>query len=299
MTKIFLLLSLFLSFHFLSFAQQTINSTINHDGMEREYILYVPASYSADMPVALLLCFHGYTSNNKVIMNYSKFNEIADTANFIIAYPQGTLLEGKTHWNVGGWTLKSKTDDIGFVNLLLDSISDKYSIDSNRIYSTGMSNGGFMSFLLGCQLSDRIAAIASIAGSMTIQTFANCDPKHPTPVLQMHGDADGTVPYQGAATWTKSIDEVVGYWVNFNQTEATPQENAIPNSIEGKESAITQSIYNTEKEGCATVAHYKIAAGEHTWPGAWGNKDVNASIEVWQFLSQYNLAELNNCEIVK
>ncbi len=298
MNKPFLLLLMFLCFNYYSKAQQTIKASVNHNGVDREYILYIPASYSLDQPVPLLLCFHGYTSNNKVIMNYSKFNEIADTANFIVAYPQGTLLEGKTHWNVGGWTLKSKTDDVGFVNLLLDSISEKYSIDSNRVYSTGMSNGGFMSFLLACQLSDRIAAVASIAGSMTIQTFADCDPQHPTPVLQMHGDADGTVPYQGAATWTKSIDEVVNYWVGFNQLEVTPQVNAIPNSVAGKESVIAQSVF-VKEEGCATVTHYKIASGEHTWPGAWGNKDVNASKEVWRFLSQYNLDQLSACEFVK
>jgi polyhydroxybutyrate depolymerase len=294
MKKTLLLLILFLNFNYFTKAQDTINATLQHDGMERSYIIYVPESYSPDKEIPLLLCFHGYTSSNKVIMNYSNFNAIADTANFIVVYPQGTLLEGKTHWNVGGWTLKSKTDDVGFVNLLLDSISDQYNIDPNKIYSTGMSNGGFMSFLLACQLSDRIAAVASIAGSMTIQTFANCNPAHPTPVLQMHGDADGTVPYQGAARWTKSIEDVVGFWVDFNQLNESPEISSIPSAVAEKESEVTQNIY-AEEEGCATVTHYKITDGEHTWPGAWGNKDVNASVEVWRFLSQYSLQNLNAC----
>ncbi len=278
-------------------AQQTIESKLTHDNIEREYILYIPKTYNPQEKLPLLLVFHGYTSNNKVIMNYSKFNEIADTANFIVVYPQGTFLERKTHWNVGGWTLKSKTDDIGFVNALIDNISEEYSINSDRIYSTGMSNGGFMSFLLACQLSERIAAIASVTGSMTIQTFADCKPKHPTPVLQIHGDADGTVPYGGAATWTKSIDEVVSYWVGVNQIDPSPHVVDVTKYMEDYDNVITQKVY--EKEGCATVTHYKIAGGDHTWPGAWGNKDISASIKVWDFLSQYNLAQLSNCELAK
>ena len=80
------------------------------------------------------------------IMNYTNFNYISDTAGFIVVYPQGTLLQGTTHWNVGGWTLGSTIDDVGFIRNLLDSISYEYNIDSFRVYSTGMSNGGYMSF---------------------------------------------------------------------------------------------------------------------------------------------------------
>ena len=98
-------------------------------------------------------------------MAYTGFNDIASEENFIVVYPQGSYFNGTTHWNVGGWTLGSSVDDVAFIDFLIDAISEDYLIDSERIYSTGMSNGGYMSFLLACQLSERIAAIASGAGS--------------------------------------------------------------------------------------------------------------------------------------
>ena len=142
-------------------------------------------------------------------MSYTNFNYISDTAGFIVVYPEGTLLQGSTHWNVGGWITGSTTDDVGFSISLLDSISNEYNIDATRVYSTGMSNGGYMSFLLACQMSDKIAAIASVTGSMTPQTYNVCNPQHPTPILQIHGTSDQTVPYLGDPTWTKSIDDIL------------------------------------------------------------------------------------------
>ena len=97
--------------------------------------------------IPLVFCFHGYNSNANTIMNYTNFNYISDTLfGFIVVYPQGTLLQGSTHWNVGGWTLGATTNDVGFISNLLDTISYEYNIDASRVYSTGMSNGGYMSF---------------------------------------------------------------------------------------------------------------------------------------------------------
>ena len=164
-------------------SQQTINGSIMHDNMQRDYIIHIPSSYNINTPIPLVFCFHGYTSNASAIMTYTNFNYISDTAGFIVVYPQGTLLQGSTHWNVGGWTTASTVDDVGFSISLLDSISNEYNIDDTRVYSTGMSNGGYMSFLLACQMSDKIAAIASVTGSMTPQTYNVCNPQHPTPIL--------------------------------------------------------------------------------------------------------------------
>jgi polyhydroxybutyrate depolymerase len=288
------LILLFIVLPFFANAQETINATITHDGQERAYIMYVPASYNPGTASPLLLCFHGYTSSANTIMNYSGFNNIADTANFIVVYPQGTLLNGTTHWNVGGWTTSSTMDDLGFTNALLDSISVEYTIDSSKVYSTGMSNGGFMSFLLACQLSDRIAAIASVTGSMTPETYNSCDPQHPTPVLQIHGTADGTVPYTGAS-WTKSIDQVLEYWVGFNNTNASSTTTDIENTSTNDGSTAEKIIYS-EGDSCSVVTHYKITGGDHTWPGVWGNMDINASVLVWNFLSQFDINGKASCE---
>jgi len=146
-------------------AQQTINGTLEHDGLMREYILYVPANYTGTEEVPLLFNFHGYGSNASQQMFYGDFRPIADTEGFIIVHPMGTVDNtGTTHFNVGWGT--STIDDVGYTEALIDDLSSNYPIDAKRIYSTGMSNGGFMSYTLACELSDRIAAIASVTGTM-------------------------------------------------------------------------------------------------------------------------------------
>jgi len=276
----------------LGFSQQTIHESIVHDGEERTYILYVPANYTGESEVPLVFNFHGYTSNAKQQMGYGDFRPIADTAGFILVHPQGTLLKGKTHWNVGGWTLASKTDDVGFTSALLDSLVAEYKIDRSRVYATGMSNGGYMSFLLACQLSDKIAAVASVTGSMTPQTFNSCDPQHPTPIMQIHGTTDGVVPYKGAA-WTKSIDEVMKYWVTYNNCSSTAEVTHIADTDTTDGSTVTHSVY-AGGDKTATAEHYTVTGGKHTWPGTTHNKpgtnqDFNASLEIWKFFSRYNI----------
>ncbi|MFC1502511.1 T9SS type A sorting domain-containing protein [bacterium] len=263
-----------------------------HDGIERDYILYVPVNYTGAASVPLVFNFHGYGSNANDQMWYGDFRSIADTTGFLIVHPQGTLLNGITHWNVGGWTIGSTADDVGFTDALIDSISSKYSIDSMRIYSTGMSNGGFMSFLLACQLSEKIAAIASVTGSMTPETFNNSNPQHPTPILQIHGTSDGVVPYNGAS-WTKSIDNVIQYWVGYNNCHTTPAITALPDIVVTDGSTVEHIVYDGG-DNDVTVEHFKVTGGGHTWPGtifggAGSNYDINASVEIWKFFSRYDI----------
>jgi len=275
-----------------AFAQQTSDRTLTHDGLEREYIIHVPASYDADTPAPLLLCFHGLGSNANTNMLYTNFKAIADTAGFILIHPQGTKVQNTTHWNVGGFTAESTIDDVGFTESLLETISNEFNINSDRIYSTGMSNGGYMRFLLACQLSDKFAAVASVTGSMTPETFDECNPQHPTPILQIHGDQDGTVPYNGDPTFTKSINQVLEYWVEFNNCSFPPTTTAIEDINITDGSTVEHSIYSGGTDD-VTVEHFKVFGGGHDWPGAFGNMDINASMEVWKFLSKYNLNALS------
>ena len=295
-TKIVLILTSFILIFNTANSQQTINGKIVHDNIEREFITYIPASYDSNNSVPLIFCFHGYSSNAFINYNYTKLKNIADTAGFIVVHPQGTLLNGISHWNVGGWTTGSTVDDVGFTNVLLDTISSIYNINSERVYSTGMSNGGYMSFLLACQLSDRFAAIASVTGSMTPQIFDNCNPKHPTPILQIHGTSDGTVPYSGNPFWTKSIDEILQYWSNYNNCNSIPTTTTIPDINENDGSTVEHIVY-LNGDNCTTTEHFKVFGGDHDWPGAFGNMDIDASHEIWKFFSKYDINGLIGCEI--
>ena len=266
-------------------SQQTISGSIMHDNIQRDYILYVPAMYNASNPTPLVFNFHGYTSNANDQMWYGDFRSIADTAGFIIAHPMGTLdNSGNTHFNVG-WG-GSSVDDIGFTSALIDSISAAYSINLNRVYSTGMSNGGYFSYHLACNLSTKIAAIASVTGTMSQFTYNNCNPQHPTPVMEIHGTADAVVDYS-------SIPNVMDYWVIYNQCDTqsvfTPMPNI--NTLDGctAEHFVWQNGLNGVE-----VEHFKIVDGGHTWPGtvfpsSGTNYDINASVEIWRFFSKYDI----------
>ena len=286
------------TFSLTATAQQTINGSITHDGLQRDYIMYVPANYTGSTSVPLLFNFHGYGSNANDQMWYGDFRPIADTAGFIIVHPQGTNdNNGTTHFNVG-WGASS-VDDVSFSGALIDSISNQYNINTDRVYSTGMSNGGFMSFTLACQLSNRIAGIASVTGSIVPFFLNNCNAQHPTPIMQIHGTSDGTVPYNGAAGWTEPISSLVDYWANFNNCSLTPQIDNIPDINVGDGSTVEKYSY-LNGDNCIEVIHYKITNGSHTWPGSIFNSpgtnyDINASIEIWKFLSQYDINGLINC----
>jgi len=279
-------------------AQQTINGSIQHGGLTRTYILYVPANYTGLTNVPLLFNFHGYGSNAGQQMNYGNFRPIADTAGFIIVHPQGTIdNSNSTHFNVG-WG-GSGTDDVGFTSALIDSISNDYMINQDRIYSSGMSNGGFMSFHLACNLSDRIAAIGSVTGSIVPLTMTNCNAAHPTPILQIHGTSDATVPYNGSAGWTVSLSNLTSFWANFNNCDLSPNTIAVTNTNTTDGSTVEKIVYQNG-DNCTEVVHFKITGGGHTWAGSsypltGTNYDINASKEVWNFVSKYDINGLIGC----
>ncbi len=271
-------------------AQQTINGSFIHDNVLRSYILYVPAGYSGANPVPLILNYHGFTNTAQNQLDRSDMRPIADTAGFLVVHPQGTLFNGNTHWNVGGWTLGSTADDIGFTLALIDSLSGDYNIDQSRVYSIGFSNGGFFSFELACKAGERIAAIASVGGSMTPQTLNNCNPSHYTPMLQFHGTADNTVPYNGAG-FSRPINTILDYWVEFNEADTPAQVIPIPDIDSMDGSTADHIVYSNSANG-AEVEHFRLNGDGHNWPGSSGNMDIDASVEIWKFLSRYMLDSL-------
>ena len=285
---------------FAAQAQTTISKTLVNGGLTREYRIYIPAVYNSNTAVPLVFNFHGYTSNNMAQEVYGDFRPIADTANFIVVHPQGTVILGSTAWNT--FDLASTPDDVSFVSDMIDSLKANYNIDLNRVYATGLSNGGFMSYDLACKLNSRIAAIASVTGSMIPSHFASCSPLRPTPIMEIHGDADAVVPYSGTGGLIPftHIDSLVKKWVTQNNCNPTPIMNQVAN-INTTDGCTAEHYEYTNGNNGSTVEFYKILGGGHTWPGTSimipsngnTNMDFNASKEIWRFFRKFNLASLS------
>ena len=274
-------------------AQQTINGSIMHDGIQRDYILYIPAIYDGNQDVPLVLNFHGLGSNANEQMFYGDFRDIADTEGFVLVHPQGTTLNGSQYWNVGS-PGSSSVDDVGFIEALIDELGNLYAINLDRVYATGMSNGGYMSLLLACQLSEKIAAVASVTGSMTPETYDACNAQHPIPILQIHGTSDSDVPYNGV-WWSRSIEDVISYWVSYNNCDTNPTIMSFPDIDPLDGSTVDHFVYSDGDNG-VTTEHMKVIGGNHTWPGSAfdlpglnTNQDINASMEIWQFFSRFDI----------
>lgn len=293
------LLTLFFISSLLSIkAQTTVIDSIFVGGVYRNYRLYVPAIYTGATARPLIINMHGYTSSANAQQLYSNFMPIADTANFLMVYPNGTLLSGQPFWNAG--ISGALVNDIAFLSALIDSLDLTYNINLNRVYSTGMSNGGFMSHTLACELSNRITAIASVTGSIfNTQYGVNCHPTRPVPVMQISGTADGTVPYVGT-TSMMPIDSVVKYWVTKNSCNPTATFSNVPN-ISLTDGCTAEHYLYSGGTGGSTVELYKIINGGHTWPGfpfggAGTNMDINASKEIWRFFNKYTMPMLTSID---
>jgi polyhydroxybutyrate depolymerase len=273
-------------------AQSNLTKSFTHGGITREYKIYIPASYTGQA-VPLVLNIHGYGSDMTQQEAYGNFKPIADSASFIIVHPNGTYDASlKRYWNFFGFTT---VDDLGFLSALIDTVKANYNIDQNRIYSTGMSNGGIMSYYLACNLSGKIAAIASVTGTMTPAMESGCNALHPTPAMQIHGTADPVVPYGGNGTFIP-IDSVVKFWRSFNNCSSTPVVTNVPNTNTSDGCTATRYDYLNGTAG-SKVVFYKITGGGHTWPGApvdvgVTNHDFDASTEIWKFFRGYRLNEL-------
>ena len=275
-------------------AQKLSTVSITSGGVIRTYLLYVPKLYDGKKSVPLVFNFHGYGSNATQQLLYGDFRAIADTANFILALPEGTVVNGSAAFNNFG-ALDTKPDDVLLASNLIDSLSAKYNIDQSRIYSTGMSNGGFESYDLACFLSTRIAAIASVCGTMVQIHLNACNPKRSVPILHFHGTTDNVVSYDGKGGILNSVhvDTLIKFWVNKNKCNPTPVATKIPDTNTADKSTVEQFTY---KGAAANVEFYKITDGGHTWPNSiisnsFGNtnRDINASELIWRFFKANRL----------
>ena len=276
-----------------SFAQ-IIDETFEFEGATRMHKVYLPANFSDNSPLVLNL--HGYTSNAFQQVFYTNMNAVAEENDFVVVFPDGTTDQyGITFWN--SEILGESVNDLGYLEALIDSMILNYNIDPNRVYMCGMSNGGFMSYYSACELSDRIAAIASVTGTMNNAILDNCNPERALPVLEIHGTADGTVPYNGASSTGSfqtmmPIEEVVDFWVNHNNC-MLESELELEDISTSDMSTVTHFKYTGGDNG-SSVEHYRINEGGHTWPGSIiplpsTNHDIIASEVIWDFFKQYTL----------
>ena len=277
------------------FSQANFTNTININGQNRTYKIYIPAIYNSLVPVPLVFNFHGYTSNSQDQEIYADFRSIADTANFILIHPQGLDIGNGTGWN-SFLNTDASNYDYQFVEQLIDDILLNYSIDTNRIYSTGLSNGGFFSYDLACFMSHRFAAVASVAGSMISSHLATCNPGRPIPILQIHGTNDLTVTYNGVGGIINctGIEDLIDFWKNYNSCELNPIIENIPNTNTSDLSTVEKYTYQ-HTTNLGNVELFKVINGSHTWPGSsiplFGlatNQDISASKEIWRFFSQHS-----------
>jgi polyhydroxybutyrate depolymerase len=278
-------------------AQQQINSTLVCDGNTRSYTIYIPASYNGEVAFPLLFNFHGGGGDIQGHLSLVDMRPIADTANVILVYPQAFT---DPENGDATWMHKEPTDhdDVLFVEAMLSAISSEYNVNLNRIYACGYSNGGEFAYDIACRMNASIAAVGAVARTMYMGSFNNCAPVHPTGILTILGTADATSDYNGinfgGIQYYLSADDVHDYWANFNNCDPNPVMTNVPN-IDASDGSTVEKYSWSDANGCTYVEHFKVVGGGHDWPGVFGNMDIDASQEIWRFVSRYDLSGLIDC----
>jgi len=285
-------------FQSIILAQSYTSETIQYDGETREYQLYVPAIYDGTSKVPLVFNFHGGGGDIDSQIKTSDLGPIADVANFIAVYPQA--LPDPNDGGSTNWLRKepSAIDDVFFIDALIDSIALEYQIELNRVYACGYSLGGEFTFELACRLNDRIAAIGVVARTMQAWTLDQCSPVHPTGVLTILGTEDFISSYEGVffggVQYYLSADEVNDYWVEKNECNDVPEFSDVPDINFTDGSTVERYIWS-DADDCKYIEHLKVVGGGHDWPGSFGNMDIDATQEIWDFVSLYDLNGLIGC----
>jgi polyhydroxybutyrate depolymerase len=265
---------------------KTETISFEHGGFTRSARVHVPPAYDGKTPIPLVLSFHGRHGQGADQAELSNFHEVGSRHGFMVVYPDGV---GKS-WNALHGTGEAEergVDDVGYVEALLERLSARFAIDQSRIYASGMSNGGFFAHRLGCELSRRFAAIASVAGQMAPALAKGCKPAEPVAVMTMHGTRDRIVPFGGGKTGgggaLLSAEKTAEVWRDLNRCSARKSEML-------RKGQVTCESY----QGCAApVILCTVRGAGHTWPGGHQyaprllvgttNRDIDASEVIWEF----------------
>jgi polyhydroxybutyrate depolymerase len=253
---------------------------IDVNGSLRVYSVHVPPGYDGTSLTPLVLNFHGLGSNGTQQAFFSDFNPTADAEGFVVVYPEGTVnADGQRAWNAGGCcTDDPDVDDVGFVRAMLDELDASLCIDPERRFATGMSNGGLMSFWMGCQLADRFAAVAPVAGILLAP--AACNPTRPVPLWQIHGTIDELVPFAGARDSAEA-------WAAINGCASATRVS------------YQNGVVTCERWSCPEAAEVEFCTAEgvnHCWPGQLfcvdppSTADIDSTTTIWAFFAAHPLS---------
>jgi polyhydroxybutyrate depolymerase len=273
--------------------------------MTRVYTLHVPPGLDKSRPVPLVLVFHGGGGTSAFAERDTGFSAVADRERFLVAYPQGYRKSWNDGRNVADIAAqKDKVDDIAFIAALLDDVAVDYKVDGNRVFATGISNGGFFSHYLAVNLSSRIAAIAPVSGGLPESLRERFHPENPVSVLILHGTADPLVPYGGGdvSLFGKKrgrllpTEEAAGKWADRNGCRGELVEGSVINADPRDGCQVRPFAYSGCREGTG-VSLYRIENGGHTWPDGLQYlpkrmvgpvcRDIHGADVIWEFFKNH------------
>ena len=292
----------FICGHLARARSQDKRGSLQIDGRERTYVLHVPSSYDRTQVVPLLLALHGRLGKGSGEERLAHLDKVSDKHGFLVVYPDG-LDRSWADGRGGTPSDKNGVDDVKFLSTLIDKLEREYKVDEGRVYATGMSNGGFMSGRLACDLSNRISAVAIVAASLSESVAANCQPAKPVSMLILQGTEDPLVPLQGgtlgrngAGGAVLSHTDAVQKFVKLNLCSPSPRREHIPDQA-GDGTTIDAAIYTGCLDG-SEVRSYVVNGGGHTWPegmqylpSAFIGKtthNLDGSEVIWEFLARHS-----------
>jgi len=278
------------------FRSPDTNGAVISTGEERTYLLFVPTTYDPATRTPLVISLHDYMEWPAHQMQISGWNDLAEECGFIVVYPSGTGVPRR--WRTGGPSANPEDPlvDVRFISDLIDALARQYNIDPARVYANGLSNGGGMSFLLGCTLADRIAAVGGVSGAY-LYPLDECKPSRPVPMIAFHGTADPIVPYLGGPS--KSFDLPFPLIPEWAAARATLNGcNSSPDDLPA--SGVASGIRFSGCDQEADVVFYSIDGGGHSWPGGeplpeWiagrTTQDIDATRVMWEFFSRFSIGD--------
>ena len=283
----------------------TVTRTIKVGTHDRRSMIYIPRGYDATRPTPVIVVFHGGGGNPESMVSFAGLNDKADEAGFIVVYPYGTgrLRNRLLTFNGGnccGYAMDNNIDDVGFTRAMLDDVATVANVDENRVFATGMSNGGIMAYRVASELADRIAAIAPVGGPMGTEV---CSPSRPVAVMHFHGTADANAPFNGGQGVGHplardrpvflSVQHSLDQWIKANGCVQPPEVVNLPDAA-ADGMAVTRTTWRGGKDGTEVVL-IEINGGGHTWPGREpplemlgpSTKDISANDLMWDFFLRH------------